>query len=121
MTGRAIDRSTPPQSTRRANRRALLGGAAAAMATVGVSKTGIGAPAQSDDTPIKIGAPYNLNGALASIDNPARDGSLLAVKQINEAGGVLGRPIELIVYDGKSDLTMVTNITKQLIEEDNVV
>jgi branched-chain amino acid transport system substrate-binding protein len=121
MTGRAIDRSTPPQSTHRANRRAVLGGAAAAMAAAGVSRRAIGASAQSSDTPIKIGAPYNLNGALASIDNPARDGSLLAVKQINEAGGVLGRPIELIVYDGKSDLTTVTNITKQLIEEDNVV
>ncbi|CAN5468218.1 ABC transporter substrate-binding protein [soil metagenome] len=117
MTGRTTDRSTPPRPTRRT----VLGGAAGAIAAAGLATTGIGAAAQSSDDPIKIGAPYNLNGALASIDNPARDGSLLAVKQINEAGGVLGRPIELIVYDGKSDLTTVTNITKQLIEEDNVV
>jgi branched-chain amino acid transport system substrate-binding protein len=117
MTGRTTDRFTPPQSTRRA----VLAGAASAVAAAGVARTGLGASAQSSDEPIKIGAPYNLNGALASIDNPARDGSLLAVKQINEAGGVLGRPIELVVYDGKSDLTTVTNITKQLIEEDNVV
>ncbi|MGH2549679.1 MAG: ABC transporter substrate-binding protein [Thermomicrobiales bacterium] len=120
MTGRTTDRSTPPQPVNRPNRRAVLGGVAAAMTAAGVARNGI-ASAQSSDDPIKIGAPYNLNGALASIDNPARDGSLLAVKQINAAGGVLGRQIELIVYDGKSDLTMVTNITKQLIEEDKVV
>ncbi len=42
--------------------------------------------------PIKIGSPYNLTGGYASLDNPAANGSRLAVKELNEAGGVLGRP-----------------------------
>lgn len=125
MTGRKSD-STPsgdPAPSRlhaAPSRRAVLG-AAAVTAAAGIVRGAGEAAAQESDEPIKIGAPYNLNGALASIDNPARDGSLLAVKEINAAGGVLGRPIELVVYDGKSDLTTVTNITKQMIEEDKVV
>lgn len=70
--------------------------------------------------PVVIGAPYNLTGALASLDNPARDGSQLAVDELNAGGGILGRPVELRIYDGKSDVTTVTNIVRQLVEEDQV-
>jgi branched-chain amino acid transport system substrate-binding protein len=70
--------------------------------------------------PIKIGQPYNLTGGYASIDNPAKDGSALAAEEINAAGGVLGRPLELIVYDGKSDLPTISAVAKRLVEEDGV-
>jgi branched-chain amino acid transport system substrate-binding protein len=68
--------------------------------------------------PIKIGSPYNLTGSYASIDIPASDGSRLAVKEINEAGGVLGRPLEIIIEDGKSDVPTITSVAKKLVEED---
>ncbi len=71
--------------------------------------------------PVKIGCPYNLTGGYASIDNPARDGSVLAAEELSQAGGILGRPVELIVYDGKSDTTTITSITKKLVDEDQVV
>ncbi len=70
--------------------------------------------------PIKIGSPYNLTGGYASIDNPAANGSRLAVKEINAAGGVLGRPLEIIVEDGKSDVPTITSVTKKMVEEDGV-
>jgi branched-chain amino acid transport system substrate-binding protein len=70
--------------------------------------------------PIKIGSPYNLTGGYASIDNPAANGSKLAVKEINAAGGVLGRPLEIIVEDGKSDVPTITSVAKKLVEEDGV-
>jgi branched-chain amino acid transport system substrate-binding protein len=76
--------------------------------------------AQSTGETIKIGALYNVSGALSSLDLPAHNGSLLAVKQINVAGGVLGRPIELIPYDGASDITTVTLGAKHLIEVEGV-
>ncbi len=110
-----------PSSRRQFIRRSAAAGAGLALSGSVLLPRIERAGAQESGDPIKIGAPYNLNGALASLDNPARDGSLLAVKEVNDAGGVMGRPIELIVYDGKSDLTTVTNITKQLIEEDEVV
>ncbi len=70
--------------------------------------------------PIKIGAPYNLTGGYASLDNPASQGSRLAVKEINANGGLLGRPVEILVEDGKSDVPTVTSVTKKLVEEDGV-
>jgi len=70
--------------------------------------------------PIKIGSPYNLTGGYASLDNPAANGSKLAVKEINAAGGVLGRPLEIYVEDGKSDIPTITSVTKKLVEEDGV-
>jgi branched-chain amino acid transport system substrate-binding protein len=70
--------------------------------------------------PIKIGSPYNLTGGYASIDNPAANGSRLAVKELNAAGGVLGRPLEILVEDGKSDIPTITSVAKKLVEEDGV-
>ena len=71
--------------------------------------------------PIKIGGAFNLTGALASLDVPAANGAKLAVKEINAAGGVLGRPLELVVYDGKTDPATITNIATQMINGDHVV
>ncbi len=70
--------------------------------------------------PILIGSPYNLTGGYASIDNPASQGSLLAVKEINEAGGVLGRPLEIIIEDGRSDVPTISSVAQKLVEEDGV-
>src|SRR3954468_1724282 len=70
--------------------------------------------------PIKIGSPYNLTGGYASLDNPAANGSKLAVKEINAAGGVLGRPLEIYIEDGKSDIPTITSVTKKLVDEDGV-
>ncbi|MEI7989873.1 MAG: ABC transporter substrate-binding protein [Chloroflexota bacterium] len=78
-----------------------------------------GSPAQS--TPIKIGAIYNLTGGMASLDVPSANGAKLAAEEINTAGGVLGRKIDLIVYDGKTDASTIGNSATQLVETDKVV
>ncbi len=80
---------------------------------VGLSK------AQGD--PIKIGNAYNLTGSMSSLDVPASNGAKLAAKEINAAGGILGRKIELIEYDGKTDPATITNIASQMIDSDKVV
>jgi branched-chain amino acid transport system substrate-binding protein len=69
---------------------------------------------------IKIGAPYNVTGGLSSLDAPALNGSKLKAKEINDAGGVLGRPIELVVYDTKTDPTVIATTASQLINQDHV-
>jgi branched-chain amino acid transport system substrate-binding protein len=71
--------------------------------------------------PIKIGFPANLTGALSSYDTPILNGGKLAAQEINAAGGVLGRPIELVVYDSKSDPTAISTVASQLIDSDKVV
>jgi branched-chain amino acid transport system substrate-binding protein len=75
----------------------------------------------STTTTVKIGGTYNLTGAMASIDVPASRGSLLAVKEINAAGGVLGKQIEYILLDGKTDSATNGNIATQLVNTDKVV
>ena len=76
-------------------------------------------PAAAADT-IKIGAPYNVTGGLSSLDAPALNGSKLKAKEINDAGGVLGRQIELVVYDTKTDPTVIAASASQLINQDHV-
>jgi len=53
--------------------------------------------------PLVIGAVYNLTGDQSELDIPSADGARLAVDQANEAGGALGRQIELAVEDGATD------------------
>lgn len=69
---------------------------------------------------IKLGALYNVTGAQASLDGPSLNGAKLAVKEINEAGGLLGKQVELVSVDGKTDQTASTNGASRLIEVDNV-
>src|SRR5262245_17365344 len=75
--------------------------------------------AAADDT-IKIGAPFNVTGGLASLDAPALNGAKLKAKEINDAGGVLGKKIELVVYDTKTDPTVIASVASQLINQDKV-
>lgn len=59
-------------------------------------------PALAADT-IKLGALYNLTGGMSSIDAPALNGAKLKAKLINEKGGLLGKKIEVIGIDTKTD------------------
>ena len=74
----------------------------------------------SADT-IKIGWYGPLSGSAASVGVSGETAVKLAVKQINEAGGVLGKQVELVEYDdqGSSEVS-VKNVTR-LIEQDQVV
>ena len=51
--------------------------------------------------PIRIGYMATLTGEGATWGQHEREGALMAVKDINARGGVLGRPLELICYDVK--------------------
>jgi branched-chain amino acid transport system substrate-binding protein len=69
---------------------------------------------------IKIGALYNLTGGMSSLDGPSLKGAQLAAKQINAAGGLLGKQIELIAPDGKTD-QQETAIAAQRVLSEGVV
>ncbi|MCU0868502.1 MAG: ABC transporter substrate-binding protein [Burkholderiales bacterium] len=76
------------------------------------------APAQQP--PIRLGALFCVTGGLASLDGPALAGAKLKVAELNAAGGVLGRKLELVVLDGKSDAATIATATSQLIGSDKV-
>jgi branched-chain amino acid transport system substrate-binding protein len=67
--------------------------------------------------PVEIGALYNLSGSQAELDILSSRGALLAVDQMNRKGGVLGRPVRLIMADGESKLTVIAKKTAELIEK----
>ena len=71
------------------------------MASAGLLAA-LGAPAQAAD-PIKIGALYNVTGGMSSLDGPSLKGAELAAKQVNAAGGVLGRQIKIVAIDTRTD------------------
>ena len=54
---------------------------------------------------VKIGLLFSETGATSIVENSQRKGALLAINQINEAGGVLGRQLEALSCDSASDAT----------------
>src|SRR5215203_2642077 len=67
--------------------------------------------------PILIGAPVHLTGFMATYDVPPLEGARLAVKKVNEAGGVMGRQLQLIEADGKSDPATLSTVAREVIEQ----
>ena len=54
---------------------------------------------QPAEEPIKIGLSVNLSGRGGMSGEHIRDGAMLAVRDVNERGGINGRPLELLVRD----------------------
>lgn len=76
-------------------------------------------PALAAD-PIKLGAVFSITGPASFLGEPERNSVELAVEQINAAGGVLGRPLEVVIYDDETDVNKtVLNIDK-LLRKDKV-
>lgn len=70
---------------------------------------------------IKVGVLHSLSGTMAISEKSVVDSTLLAIEQINQAGGVLGKQIEAIVEDGASDWPTFAEKARKLIDEDQVV
>lgn len=70
---------------------------------------------------IKVGILHSLTGELAISEMAIRDGTLLAIQEINAVGGVLGKPVEPIVEDGASDPALFAEKARKLLEDDQVV
>jgi branched-chain amino acid transport system substrate-binding protein len=70
---------------------------------------------------IKIGFHAPLTGFAASDGKSSTEGAQLAVNQINAAGGVLGQPLELVVYDDQAKPAQSIPIANKLIGQDKVV
>lgn len=93
----------------------------AVLAGCGGQKEQQASQSQAGGDTIKVGAIYNVTGAQASLDGPSLNGFKLAAKEINEAGGVLGKKIEVVSIDGKTDQTSSTNAASKLVDVDKVV
>jgi branched-chain amino acid transport system substrate-binding protein len=70
--------------------------------------------------PVRIGVTTILSGQLADRGQSEQYGVELALQRINEAGGVLGRPVEALYGDNAADPATGIAATKRLIEEQHV-
>jgi branched-chain amino acid transport system substrate-binding protein/urea transport system substrate-binding protein len=71
--------------------------------------------------PIKIGAVLPFSGGVELYGRQAKLGLELAAKDINAGGGILGRPVELLYEDDKTDPAAAVDATRKLIERDGVL
>ena len=79
----------------------------------------LAAPASAQDT-IRIGVSQPLTGAFAASGNYVAQGARIAETEINAKGGVLGKKIELIIEDNKSNPTEAVATAEKLIVKDKV-
>ena len=71
--------------------------------------------------PIKIGALFAVTGPAAFLGEPERNTAKMIIDEINAAGGVKGRKLELVAYDTAGDATKAVQLATKLIKDDKVV
>jgi len=100
--------------TRREVLKAGLGAGALALGTPAILTYGLG------DQPIKIGDIDPLTGNYAAEGESQTRGAKMAVAEVNARGGVLGRPLELVIEDNASNAGLSAQKTHKLIDQDKV-
>ncbi|MGH7325981.1 MAG: ABC transporter substrate-binding protein [Candidatus Rokuibacteriota bacterium] len=89
------------------------------VALLAVAALGTGVTAQST-APVKIGVIQPLSGPVAASGNYVRMGAEIARDWVNARGGVLGRKVELVIEDNKSDPKEAASAAEKLIVRDKV-
>src|SRR6476661_4837307 len=79
----------------------------------------LGGPAIAQNT-IKVGVPMPLSGPAALYGEPAVKGMRMFVEEINAAGGVLGKKIELVVRDSKASADEAVRVSREMILKEEV-
>ena len=93
------------------------------LATAGASALAVGVPlrhVRAQAAPIKLGSVLDNSGNLDIYGKPMVMATAIAVEELNEAGGLLGRKIALTQYDTQSDIALYTKFAQQLVREDKV-
>ena len=88
---------------------------------VGVVLTGAAVASAAAAEPIKIGAVLPFSGGVELYGEQARLGLELAAAEINAAGGIRGRPVELVFRDDGTRPNIATEAARKVVEEDGVL
>jgi len=102
------------------NRRRLMQAGGSVLMLGTASGTAIfSAEAQAQET-VKIGLLHSLSGTIAIAEASLVDAEKMAIEEINAAGGVMGRKIEVVVEDGASENAVFAEKARKLLERDKV-
>lgn len=91
----------------------LVGGFIALVIAVGLAL-------RTPPEPVKIGVIHSLTGTMAGSEQPLVDVLRMAVNEANRQGGVLGRPLELVVRDTRSEPAVAASAAEYLIDREGV-
>ncbi|MEW6349148.1 MAG: ABC transporter substrate-binding protein [Thermodesulfobacteriota bacterium] len=78
-------------------------------------------PAAERKPALKIGAVFSVTGRASSLGLPEKNTALMVAEQINQAEGINGYPVEVILKDDESLPTAAENLVNGLIEQDKVL
>lgn len=90
-----------------------------AGAVLAISFTFTGCREKADDT-VKVGLLHSLTGSMAISEKSVRDAEVLAIEEINAAGGVLGKKIVYVEEDGASEPSTFATKAEKLIDSEKV-
>jgi branched-chain amino acid transport system substrate-binding protein len=92
---------------------------AAAGVVVGGCKKESGGGASTSNV-VTVGEYGSMTGPTASFGQSSHEGTVLAMEEINKAGGVLGKPLAIVSYDDRSDASEAVTAVQKLISSDKV-
>lgn len=75
---------------------------------------------EEETNTVKVGVLHSLTGTMAISETDCKNATMLAIEEINAAGGVLGKQIEAVIEDGASDWPTFTEKATKLIGQDGV-
>ncbi|TRY19577.1 ABC transporter substrate-binding protein [Tessaracoccus rhinocerotis] len=105
------------------SRRALFG-TTAAVAVAGTLAACNASPSGTngaDGDTIKLGVNYELSGDVATYGQASVAGIKMAIEEVNAAGGIDGKQIEIVEVDNKSDAAEATTLATRLMSQDGVI
>ena len=94
---------------------------AAALSVLLVALLLSGCGAKTNENEIRIGINYELSGAVATYGQSSVDGIMMAIDEINAAGGINGKTIVPVKYDNKSEPAEATTLANKLMTQDKVL
>src|SRR5882672_2090165 len=86
-----------------------------AVVLVGCPKGG------ADAEVVTVGAYFSLSGSDSTFGIDSREGIEMATEEVNQAGGVKGKPVRVLFEDDKSSVQEESNKVLQLIDRDKVI
>jgi branched-chain amino acid transport system substrate-binding protein len=95
--------------------RTMIGSLVTAVFMLSGISTALAAP------PIKVGGLFSVTGPASFLGEPERNTAQMVVDEINKAGGVKGRMLQLVAYDTQGDATKAVQAATRLIKDDKVV
>ena len=93
---------------------------AAPIIAIAFAASGFSAGTALAQEPIKIGVSVGLTGYAAAVDRAWRDGLEVAADYVNSKGGVLGRKVQLVIEDNKSEPQEAVTVYRKMISSDKV-